>query len=293
MGTADIIPGVSGGTVAFITGIYERLLAALSAIVSASTLHLLKGDVRSFWKGIDGTFLLCLFSGILLAIFSLSTLISWLLLTWPHLVWSLFLGLICASIWHIGRQIRGWGWQTLICFFLGGVSAFGITISHFAQLPPSAENFFFGGFVAITAMILPGISGSFILLLLGLYEPALQAIKTLDLSILVVFAGGCFLGLLMMSKVLTWAFKHFHDLTLAALTGFMLGAMPKLWPWKETTSWRESSHGVLVPFEQIPVSPERFEQISGQSADVFLAVMFIIIGASVVLLIDFLGSVRR
>ncbi len=293
MGAADIIPGVSGGTVAFITGIYERLLAALAAIVSTSTMYLFKGQVSIFWKAIDGTFLVALFSGILLAIFSLSSVITFLLQSWPHLVWALFFGLILASIWHIGRQVRQWKLGTVVGFVLGCLAAYLITMSQLTQLAPTAVNFFWGGFVAISAMILPGVSGSFILLLLGLYEPALQAIKSFDLSVMSVFALGCFAGLLVMSKVLHWAFKRYHDVTLAVLTGFMLGAMNKLWPWKETVSWRTNSHGEQVAFEQVSVSPDRFELVTGQSSDLILAITMAVLGASVVLVIDYLGSNRR
>ncbi|PIE43822.1 MAG: DUF368 domain-containing protein [Gammaproteobacteria bacterium] len=293
MGAADIVPGVSGGTIAFISGIYERLLAALSSFAGPALTHLAQGRFKAFWSAVDASFLCVLFSGILLSIFSLSSTISYLLANWPHLVWAFFLGLVLASVWHVAKTIRQWSVNRFLALSVGAGIAYFLTAAQLSQLAPEPENIFLAGFIAISAMILPGISGSFILLILGLYQHVLGAIKSLDMVTIGVFASGCVLGLLVMAKFLTWAFRKYHDLTMALLTGFLIGALNKLWPWKQTISWNTNSHGEKIPFEQIPVSPLHFEQITGTSSDLVLALILLFAGVGLVVSIEVLTAHRQ
>ena len=232
MGAADIVPGVSGGTMAFITGIYARLLAAITAFDLRLLRRVLAGDWRGAWASVDGAFLLALLSGILLSVLTLARLIGYLLVAQPLLLWSLFFGLILASAFVILKRIDRWSATTL-----GGLAA-GVVIAAFVGLSPAiafpggTAGFFFAGFLAICAMILPGISGSFILVLLGMYGPVLAAIRAFDLAPLAVFAGGAACGLLAFSRILRFLIERYHAPTMATLTGFLTGSLPVVWPWK-------------------------------------------------------------
>jgi putative membrane protein len=245
MGAADVVPGVSGGTLAFILGIYQRLLAAISSVNLAAVKLLARGKFAELWRHIDGAFLLCLFSGILLSIFSLASVISYLLEHRPVPLWAFFNGLILASLPVLVRSVS-WSAARFGLFLLGAL--FGISISMLApvQLEPAAYMFFIAGAIAICAMILPGISGSFILLIFGMYGPVMLAVTEFQLAILALFASGCIIGLLSFSRLLNWLLKHFHDATLALLTGVVVGALYRIWPWQHNqqmfTPWQYRQH---------------------------------------------------
>ena len=233
MGAADVVPGVSGGTIAFISGIYEELISSINGI----NLGLIKiwrsQGFRAFWKQANGNFLLALFSGIFISVVTLARLISWLLENHPILVWSFFFGLVLASVIYVGRAIEKWTLATIMVFILGAVMAFVIT-----RLPALGETihpayFFLSGALAVCAMILPGISGAFILVLLGSYKHLLDAVHQRDILTLLIAAAGAVVGLLSFARLLKWMFSHFRNLTLALLTGFILGSLNKIWPWKE------------------------------------------------------------
>lgn len=292
MGAADIVPGVSGGTIAFITGIYFRLLEAINAIPVAVFRHLFRGQFRAFWNAVDGTFLVCLLAGILASIATLASAISYLLVAYPILIWSFFFGLIVASVWHVGRQVRHYQPTLLIPLLLAIAVAWWITTLSASEVSPSAMAFFGAGALAICAMILPGISGSFILVIIGMYAPVLEAIKSVDMGILLLFMAGCVVGLLSIARLITWAFHHFHDLVLALLTGFMIGALNKVWPWKETLSWRENSSGEKVPLNEASIWPWTFSEQVGQDPEVLLAVVMAVAGFVLVLLVEWIGSRR-
>ncbi|MDX1558238.1 MAG: DUF368 domain-containing protein [Marinobacter sp.] len=292
MGAADIVPGVSGGTIAFITGIYFRLLEAINAIPVAAFRHLFRGKFRAFWKAVDGTFLVCLLAGILASIATLASAISYLLVAYPILIWSFFFGLIVASVWHVGRQARRYTPNLLVPLLFGIVIAWWVTTLSASEVSPSALAFFGAGALAICAMILPGISGSFILVIIGMYAPVLAAIKSLDMGILLLFMAGCVVGLLSIARLITWAFHHFHDLVLALLTGFMIGALNKVWPWKETLSWRVNSSGEKVPLNEASIWPWTFSEKAGQDPQVLLAVAMALAGFGLVLLVEWVGSKR-
>lgn len=283
MGAADVVPGVSGGTIAFISGIYEELLAAISA-VNFKTLVVLKEEgVKAAWKAVNGNFLLALLVGIFTSILSLAKIITWLLQNKPILVWSFFFGLVLASILYIAKQITKWSVLTFILLLIGATVAYYITTLQ----PLVSENsspFFIliAGALAICAMILPGISGSFILVLLGAYIPVLEAIHVKDFKLLALLATGAIIGLLSFSKVLNWLFAHFKNFTLAVLTGFILGSLNKIWPWKETLTWRLNSQGENVPFNEQSVSPFSFDG----DAQMFMAILMAIIGFMLIILLE-------
>jgi len=290
MGAADIVPGVSGGTIAFITGIYFRLLEAINAVPVATFRYLLRGQFRSFWCTIDGSFLTLLLAGILTSIVTMAAAISYLLEQYPVLIWSFFFGLILASVWHVGRQARQFRSRLLAPLAAGVVLAWWITTLSGGQINPSGLAFFGAGALAICAMILPGISGSFILVIIGMYAPVLAAIKSPDLLVLALFMCGCVAGLLSVARLITWAFHHYHDLVLALLTGFMIGALNKVWPWKEVLSWRTNSSGSQVPLHEVSVMPARFSELTGQDPQVMLAVIMAVCGFALVLMVEWLGS---
>jgi putative membrane protein len=232
MGAADVVPGVSGGTIAFISGIYEELLTAISNFNLEAIRILRKNGLKAAWKYIHGDFLFTLFVGIALSIFSLAQLIKYLLEQHPVLIWSFFFGLVLASTWLVGKQISKRNAVIGLLFVLGAITAYWITTIEATANVSSTWFFFVSGMIAICAMILPGISGSFILLLLGSYHAVIEAIHDRDLKLIVIFTLGCGVGLLSFSRVLKWLFAKFKNATLAVLTGFLLGSLNKIWPWK-------------------------------------------------------------
>ena len=234
MGAADVVPGVSGGTIAFITGIYDELINSIKSINAASLKMFFTGKWGEFWKMINGKFLLFLLAGIGISVFSLAKIITWLLVAYPVLVWSFFFGLVLASTWFVGKDVKERNWKTGLGFLLGAALAFYITVATPAETPSHFLFIFLCGAIAICAMILPGISGSFILVLLGKYFFIMEAVKTLDLKVIAIFGIGACVGITSFSKLLSYALSHMRNITLAVLSGFMLGSLNKVWPWKET-----------------------------------------------------------
>ncbi|WP_144213395.1 polyprenyl-phosphate transporter [Shewanella donghaensis] len=282
MGAADVVPGVSGGTIAFITGILDPLLDGIRKI-NFSLFGIIKQQgVKAAFMHINGPFLVCVFGGILTSIFTLAKLISWLLTNHPVPVWSFFFGLILFSVVHMLKQVKGINLLRIVLFILGVAFAWVITVLSPVDLEVSYLNFFFAGCIAICAMILPGISGSFILLLLGLYPAVLAAAKGFDILMLACFACGCVVGLLSFSHVLSAMLRKFHDETLLFLTGLMLGTLGKIWPWKEVLTWRENSSGELVALTEQNLSPMQFEQVTGEPSQLTAAIICLVVGISLV-----------
>jgi len=290
MGAADVVPGVSGGTVAFITGIYFRLLGAIAAVPSATINDLFRGRVRRFWNQVDGTFLVVLLTGILVSIATLANLITWALDAYPIALWSFFFGLILASVWHVFRQLKAPAAWLAMPVAGGAVFAWWVTTLSAGQVDPGALGFFLSGAVAICAMILPGLSGSFILLILGMYAPVLAAVRELDIALIGLFMAGCVLGLLSFARLLGYALRKGHDAVLAVLTGFMIGALNRVWPWQEVLSWRIDSGGARVPMEQVSVLPVRYAEVTGEPAQVPVAIMALIAGVGLVLVGEWLAG---
>lgn len=231
MGAADIVPGVSGGTLALLLGIYERLIKAIRSVDHHAIGMLLRGRLAAAWQHIDGTFLLCLFSGILLSVFLLANGVSWMLVHQPVLLWSLFFGLILSALPHLCMRLR-WSRVRVLLLLIGIGLALAIGRIQPVELEPELWMFFMAGAIAICAMILPGISGSFILLLLGMYAPVLLAVTELQLLPLGLFVSGCAVGLLSFSRLLSCLLTRYHDGTLALLIGVVIGAMYRVWPWQ-------------------------------------------------------------
>lgn len=282
MGAADIVPGVSGGTIAFITGIYFRLLGAISAVPSACWHSLRTGHWRRFWNEIDGTFLVTLLSGILTAIVALASLISSGLEHYPVPLWSFFFGLILASVWHILHQLQRWRSWLLLPLVTGAVFVWWLTSLSAGQIDPSAFTFFWSGALAICAMILPGISGSFILLVIGMYAHVLSAVTGFQVSFLLLFFCGCVTGILLFARVLGVALRRWHDAVMVLLTGFMIGALNRIWPWQEVTAWRTSRSGEAVPMDLLPVLPARYTEVTGEPAQIGIAVFAMLTGVALV-----------
>ena len=252
MGAADVVPGVSGGTIAFIAGIYDELINSIKSINMHSLKLLFTGKIAAFWKAVNGNFLFALLLGIAISVFSLAKLITYLLLNEPVLVWSFFFGLVLASTWFVTKDIKGWNWKTVAGFVGGAVIAYYITVATPAETSTNLMFIFLCGAIAICAMILPGISGSFILVLLGKYFYVMEAVKTLDLVVLGVFAFGAALGISSFSRVLSYALKNFRNITLSVLSGFMVGSLNKVWPWKEVEKLVSDGHEVMIEHNIAP-----------------------------------------
>ena len=282
MGAADVVPGVSGGTIAFITGILDTLLESIRRINPSLVKVIRTQGIKAAFEYINGPFLLAVFGGILTSIFTLAKLITYLLANHPIPVWSFFFGLIIISVIHMLKQVKGFSITRLLLFFAGVIFAWGITVLNPIALEMTYFNVFIGGSIAICAMLLPGISGSFILLLLGLYTSVLSAAKSFDILVLAIFASGCVFGLLTFSHLLSALLRRYHDATLVFLTGLMLGTLGKIWPWKQVLTWRENSAGELVPLLEQNLSPMQFEQFTGQPAQLVWAIVAMSMGIALV-----------
>lgn len=280
MGAADIVPGVSGGTIAFIFGIYEELLNSIRLVSGEIPRLLLKGKIKEAWRTIPFHFLIPLGLGIAGAVLSLTSLLSHLLTTQPVLIWSFFFGLVLASVFLVSKRIVTWDLRDIAFMLVFTVVAYQIVGAVPVETPANPITFMLSGAIAICAMILPGISGSFLLLIMGKYEQIIEAVKTFDI-ITVGFVGiGAVLGLALFSRLLSWLFKKHHDIVIASLTGFMIGSLRKIWPWKETITTRINSHGVEVPIVQQNVLPASFDQT------VLIAILLCIIAIFLIVTLD-------
>lgn len=278
MGAADVVPGVSGGTIAYLTGIYQRLLDAIHAAGGSMWVALRREGIAGAWKAVDGWFLVALVGGIGTSVISLSKVVLWGLEHHPLIVWSFFLGLILASLRMLARDLKG-SWVALA---VG--TALGFILSSMpagrAELSPLFT--FFAGFLAICAMILPGISGSFILVLLGAYEPVLESIHERDLATIAIFGTGAVLGLLTFGRLLRWLFQRFERITVALMTGFIAGSLTKVWPFRGTRGGWE-----------LPISPSAWQLETGLDIPWIGILTAALIGAVVVLGLDAWAQSRQ
>lgn len=231
MGFADMVPGISGGTMALITGIYRRLIAAVASVDGRFLLHVLRGHWPTAWRRVDGTFLSTLLFGILSAVMLMSHIVLWLFANVPVLTWGFFLGLLMIAVCFMAVQVQ-WTRRAFVIALFGAVLALVTVFAGSMTIEPTLGWMFLGGSLAITAMIMPGISGALILLMLGLYTPAVEAVRSLDWLVLLVFAGGCLTGVVLFSRLLHWVLLNFENLALAGMTGIVAGAMLRLWPWQ-------------------------------------------------------------
>lgn len=294
MGAADVVPGVSGGTIAFITGIYEELIETISRFNLQAIQLLFKKGIKECWTYINGSFLVVLLSGIALSIITLAKVITGLLETYPIAVWSFFFGLVVASIPLVGRKVKFWKGSRYFAFVAGAIIAFLIT-----QLPPVPNPevewyLFVSGMVAICAMILPGISGSFILLLMGSYITVLDAVNNRDITLIAIFGAGCVVGLLSFSRLLKFMFRRFHDITVAILSGFLLGSLNKIWPWKNVletvTKHAGTAKEKVVPIVEENVMPWQYVDMTGEPSQIWLATGLAAFGIALIYGINRLAS---
>ncbi|OQD42333.1 DUF368 domain-containing protein [Croceivirga radicis] len=285
MGAADVVPGVSGGTIAFISGIYEELINAINSIDFSLFREIKENGIKAAWNKINGNFLLALFIGIFISVLSLAKLLTWLLENQPILLWSFFFGLVVASIFLVGKEIKKWSALTVIILIVGAALAFYIT-----KLPPN-ENvdsypfLFLSGALAICAMILPGISGAFILVLLGSYKTILEAVHQRDFAIIATVGAGAIFGLLSFARLLKWMFKNYRNTTLALLTGFILGSLNKIWPWKVVLETKVFDDKV-IPVNEVSISPFNYEG----DPKLILALVLAILGFSVIFILEKLAA---
>jgi len=289
MGAADIIPGVSGGTIAFITGIYETLITALRTINGFALKKLLRFEFRSFWKTINGGFLASLLLGILISVVTLSGPIVYLLEQHTLFLLSFFFGLIIASAVIITRKVRTHSLSAWIAGITGALTAFFVTSLSPVATPDSLWFIFISGAIAICAMILPGISGSFILLLLGKYAFILESIKELHLTVIVIFCAGCLTGLLSFVRILSRLLQRYHDQTMLLLAGVMLGSLTRIWPWKAPLA-ETLPDGEKALLFSTNIMPETYRQLTEADPLVLPALALMITGLLLVFILEFISA---
>ncbi len=286
MGAAEVVPGVSGGTIAFVSGFYERLVNGIARLTPFSLLELPKIGIKAWWKQYDLGFLFVLFGSMLMTVLILARGVSYLLAEHPVGIWSFFFGLVLSSIFVVGRRLMPLSIESGLALGMG--VAFGMVVVR--MVPVEAEIsglvLFAGGCIAVCAWILPGLSGSFLLLVLGLYQTVIAAIKNFELLTLGYVGLGCVVGLMCFSRILTVLLARFHDITVALLVGFMLGSLTKIWPWKHTTSYQIKPDGGQIPVVQEPVLPAAYEQLTGGDPQVLLALAALVAGVFVIFLMD-------
>jgi putative membrane protein len=287
MGAADVIPGVSGGTIAFITGIYEELLSSIKNLpVALKVLIASKFNLKLFWKTCNGNFLVSLLLGIGLSIVSLAKLMTYLLENYPIPVWSFFFGLILASVWFVLRDITEWKVPYFISLVLGIVAGYLITVISPSETPDALWFIFLSGAVAICAMILPGISGSFILLLMGKYLYILDALNNLNIIVILTFAAGAIIGIISFSHFLSWLLKNYNFLTVSFLAGIMFGSLNKIWPWKVSVTGTDNLSGEIISFSEKNILPSTYSEMTGFSSLVIYAILMALVGFSIIFIID-------
>ena len=286
MGAADVVPGVSGGTIAFITGIYEELLSSIKSVDGKAISLLFQFKIKEFWQHINATFLVVLLAGIGTALFSLAKLLEFLLENYPILLWSFFFGLIIASALVIAQKITRWQMSTVFSLILGAAFGYVITIVSPTETPESFLFVFLSGSIAICAMILPGISGSFILVLLGKYKFILTALSNLDIVTLLTFMAGALVGILSFARLVSWLFKKYHNLTIAFLTGLIIGSLNKIWPWKEVLETFEKPDGEIIPVKEQNILPWTYEQITGNESFLLIAIILMLVGFAFVYFLE-------
>jgi len=295
IGAADVVPGVSGGTIAFISGIYEELIHSISSINLKALKILRKEGIKPFWKHINGTFFVALLLGIAISVLTLANLVTYFLNEHPVMVWSFFFGLVLASVYIIIRTIDKWSVFSVISLMVGTAGAAYIATLHVTASGGDLWYIFVSGAIAICAMILPGISGAFILVLMGSYGIVMQGLKELDWLLISVFASGCLVGILSFSHLLKYLFANFKNLLLAFLTGTLIGSLLKVWPWKNNFG----DAPVVVHSDgreewmQVNVWPKDYLNIvdgANSSANIFYAVLLMIAGFMVIYTLEKVGT---
>ena len=286
MGAVDVIPGISGGTIAFITGIYEELVYSLAAIDAEALRLLTKFEFAAFWKRINGNFLATVFTGITTSLVLLSGIMLYLLSDYPVMTWSFLFGIVLISGPLILRRIKKWRADSIITLFIGAGIAYVLTILSPTQTPDNLFFIFLAGAVAICAMVLPGISVVFILLLLGKYQPIIMALTEFNVPVIFTFTIGCALGLIGISRLITRALTNYEHATLALLCGFMMGALNKIWPWRKVMEYATNSKGDQIAVFDKSILPWDFLSETGKDPQLFQAIFMMALGVLIVVLIE-------
>jgi putative membrane protein len=286
MGVADLVPGVSGGTVAFITVIYDELLYSLNSIDRESFGLLVKSKISEFWTKINGAFLATLFAGIVTSLLFLAKLVTHLLGHHAILIWSFFFGLILISAPLVLREIRKWNIALAITFLLGVGITYSLTLVPPSQLPEGIFFIFVAGALAVCGLILPGISGSFILLIIGKYQYLINSLISLNVTLIIAFSAGCVIGLLIFSRLLRWMLHNYRSASIALLSGLMLGSLNKVWPWREILEYVTNSKGEQVPAFDKSILPWHYFATTGKDPQVLQAILMMALSVFLVVLIE-------
>lgn len=290
MGAADVVPGVSGGTIAFITGIYEELVNSIKSLDITALKLLFTGKFGQFWKKVNGNFLFALVLGIGISIFSLAKVMIWLLENQPIATWSFFFGLIIASSVMVARDVSKWNAASVISMLAGIAAAYMITVLSPASTPDTWWFVILSGAIAVCAMILPGISGAFILLLLGKYAFIMDAVANLRVGIIVLFVSGALVGITSFSRLLSWLLARYRNCTIALLTGFMIGSLNKVWPWKKVLEVYTDSHGEVKPLVEANVLPSTYGTLNGADPQLWQAAAMCLFGFLLIFAIEWAGK---
>lgn len=286
MGIADAVPGVSGGTIAFITGIYEELLHSLKEIDRHAFRLLLSFRLAGLWKKINGNFLLTVTAGVVTSLLTLVGILFNLIIHYPVMISSFFFGVIVASVALVLKEIKAWGHKPIITFLVSAGIGYFITTLSPMETPDTYWFVFICGALAICSMILPGISGAFILLLLGKYQFIINSLIELDLGVIAVFAIGGVLGLLGVARLITWVLDHYHHVTVAALAGLMLGSLNKVWPWRQALEFATTRKGEQIAVFDKSMLPWHFLAETGRDPKLFLAILMMALGVCIVIVTE-------
>lgn len=293
MGAADVVPGVSGGTIAFVSGIYIELIDSIKSL-NINALRILRSQgLGAAWQHINGNFLVVLLSGILTSLFSLAVVMQFLLAEHPLPLWSFFVGLIVGSVIYLLRQHPFGHWRDVLLFALGSVAAWSISVLPAVQLQGNHITMFFAGTIALCAMILPGISGSFILVLLGLYPVFIGAIANFQIDILMVFGLGGIIGLMLFSRLLSWLLRHYQVTVIATMCGFLVGSLAIIWPWKQVLDSVLSHSGKTIVLSSQNLWPGDYLQLVGRDPQSLLCFSAMLFGLLLVLGLEYAGSRYR
>lgn len=287
MGAADAVPGVSGGTIAFVTGIYEELIHSVKQFGPSAFAAWRRGGLPLLATHLNLTFVLPLLAGIAISLFSVAHLVVWLMDDFPEMLYGFFFGLVAASAMVVSRHPADWKWWHLLPLIAGLLLAHGLPslMPLVTQLGSPNLVLVVGGAIAISALLLPGVSGSFLLLTMGLYGTVMQGIRGFDLGLIGLFGVGCLIGLFGFSRLLSWLLRHHHTATLQLLVGFIIGSLPVLWPWRELVRYQLGSEGQMIPLDYRYLTPADFAELTGEPARLPAVVALMLAGAALVLLI--------
>lgn len=286
MGIADAVPGVSGGTIAFITGIYEELLHSLNEIDRDAFRLLTQFKLAEWWKKINGNFLLTVLAGVITSLLVLVNIIFNLIVYYPILISSFFFGVIFASVALVLKEIKTWGHKPIIAFMASAVAGYFLTILSPIDTPGTYWFVFICGALAVCSMILPGISGAFILVLLGKYQFMINSLVEFNMSIIFVFATGGLLGLLGVARIITWILDHYHHVTVAVVAGFILGSLNKVWPWRKGLEYATTHMGEQIAVFDKSILPWNFLSETGRDPQLFQAILVMALGVCIVIVTE-------